>query len=98
MKASNAASASLFVSAIQISCNDRLAFGCWLFGSLLRTLADGAAPLRLWSVAFGRCADGRLIGRGGNPRRKVDIDETTTETAPSQQSAVEEVNSPRSRR
>src|SRR3954463_10695704 len=39
MKASNAASASLFVSAIQISCNDRLAFGCWLFGSLLRTLA-----------------------------------------------------------
>src|SRR3954471_22085350 len=39
MKASNAASASLRVSAIQISCNDRLAFGCWLFGSLLRTLA-----------------------------------------------------------
>src|SRR6202022_4611274 len=39
MKASNAASASLLVSAIQISCNDRLAFGCWLFGSLLRTLA-----------------------------------------------------------
>src|SRR5688500_536326 len=39
MKASNAASASLLVSAIQISCNNRLAFGCWLFGSLLRTLA-----------------------------------------------------------
>src|SRR5204862_4142975 len=39
MKASNAASATLLVSAIQISCNDRLAFGCWLFGSLLRTLA-----------------------------------------------------------
>src|SRR5882672_8800123 len=39
MKASNAASASLLVSAIQISCSDRLAFGCWLFGSLLRTLA-----------------------------------------------------------
>src|SRR4030081_3339674 len=37
MKASNAASASLLVSAIQISCNARLAFGCWLFGSLLRT-------------------------------------------------------------
>src|SRR4051812_20480260 len=31
--------ATLLVSAIQISCNDRLAFGCWLFGSLLRTLA-----------------------------------------------------------
>src|SRR6266851_2179366 len=39
MKASNAASASLLVSAIQISCSDRLAFGCWLFGNLLRTLA-----------------------------------------------------------
>src|SRR6266446_2460060 len=39
MKASNAASASLLVSAIQISCNDRLALGCWLFGNLLRTLA-----------------------------------------------------------
>src|SRR5215211_1130849 len=39
MKASNAALASWLVSAIQISCNDRVAFGCWLFGSLLRTLA-----------------------------------------------------------
>src|SRR5207245_857915 len=39
MKASNAASASLLVSAIQISCDDRLALGCWLFGNLLRTLA-----------------------------------------------------------
>src|SRR5712671_3355311 len=39
MKASNAASASVLVSAIQISCNDRLALGCWLFGNLLRTLA-----------------------------------------------------------
>src|SRR5216110_891409 len=39
MKASNASSASLLVSAIQISCSDRLAFGCWLFGSLLRMLA-----------------------------------------------------------
>src|SRR5262252_8165508 len=39
MKASNAASASAFVSAIQISCRARLAFGCWLFGSLASTLA-----------------------------------------------------------
>src|SRR6476660_7015655 len=39
MKASNAVSASALVSAIQISCNDRFAFGCWLFGSLFRTLA-----------------------------------------------------------
>src|ERR1700687_1203615 len=46
MKASNAASASLLVSAIQMSCNDRLAFGWWLFGSLLRTLAvsGGLSP------------------------------------------------------
>src|SRR5215468_10143688 len=39
MKASNAASASAFVSAIQISCSARLALGCWLFGSLATTLA-----------------------------------------------------------
>src|SRR3954451_21501120 len=52
MKASNAASASLFVSAIQISCNDRLAFGCWLFGSLLRTLAVLCTQQRL--LACGR--------------------------------------------
>src|SRR5258708_23538853 len=30
---------SFLVSAIQISCSARLAFDCWLFGSLLRTLA-----------------------------------------------------------
>src|SRR5262244_4269801 len=39
MKASNAARPSAFVSAIQISCNSRLAFGCWLFGSLASTYA-----------------------------------------------------------
>src|SRR6267378_289644 len=39
MKASNASSAAALVSAIQISCNARLAFGCWLFGSLASTLA-----------------------------------------------------------
>jgi hypothetical protein len=33
------ASASFLVSAIQISCSARLAFGCWLFGSLLKALA-----------------------------------------------------------
>src|SRR5436190_12863633 len=38
-KASNAANASFLVSAIQISCSARLAFGCWLFGSLFRTFA-----------------------------------------------------------
>jgi hypothetical protein len=36
MKASNAASASLLVSAIQISCNDRLAFG-WSYRQILVT-------------------------------------------------------------
>src|SRR5712671_5383799 len=39
MKASNAASASFLVSAIQISWSARLAFECWLFGSLFKTLA-----------------------------------------------------------
>src|SRR5947208_10929869 len=39
MKASNASSAATLVSAIQISCKARLAFGCWLFGSLASTLA-----------------------------------------------------------
>ena|SRR5438067_5451931 len=29
----------VLVSTIQVSCSARLAFGCWLFGSLLRTLA-----------------------------------------------------------
>src|SRR5207344_1818409 len=33
------ASAPAFVSAIQISCRARLAFGCWLFGSLASTFA-----------------------------------------------------------
>jgi hypothetical protein len=33
-KASNATSASFLVSAIQISWSARLAFDCWLFGSL----------------------------------------------------------------
>src|ERR1700731_3285168 len=39
MKASNAASASFLVAAIQISWSARLAFDCWLLGSLFKTLA-----------------------------------------------------------
>src|SRR5271156_4488001 len=39
MKPLNAASASDLVSAIQISCNERLAFACRLFGSLFKTFA-----------------------------------------------------------
>src|SRR6516162_2464063 len=39
MKASNASTAAALVSAIQISCNARLAFGCWLFGNLAITFA-----------------------------------------------------------
>src|SRR6266704_1053468 len=38
-KASKARSASFLVSAIQISCSARLAFDCWLYGNLFRTLA-----------------------------------------------------------
>src|SRR6266436_4271756 len=51
-KASNAASASFLVSAIQISCSARLAFDCWLFGSLLRTLAVLCTQQR-WPRVFG---------------------------------------------
>src|SRR5437763_974854 len=39
MKASNASSAAALISAIQISCNARFAFGCWLFGNLASTFA-----------------------------------------------------------
>src|SRR5580704_19332286 len=46
MKASNAASAPFLVSAIQISWSARLAFDCWLLGSLFKTLAVSAN--RLW--------------------------------------------------
>src|SRR5215510_13048882 len=52
-KASKAASASVLVSAIQISCSARLAFGCWLFGSLLRTLAVLCTQQR-WPRVWGQ--------------------------------------------
>src|SRR2546430_1015068 len=45
MKASNASSAATLVSAIQISCSARLAFGCWLFGNLASTFAVHPAAL-----------------------------------------------------
>src|SRR5437899_12671333 len=51
-KASNAASASFLVSAIQISWSARLAFGCWLFGSLFKTLAVLCTQQR-WPRVFG---------------------------------------------
>src|SRR5947207_11187086 len=51
-KASKAASASFLVAAIQISCSARLAFDCWLFGSLLRTLAVLCTQQR-WPRVFG---------------------------------------------
>jgi hypothetical protein len=38
-KASKAEGASFLISAIQTCCSAHLAFGCWLIGSLLRTLA-----------------------------------------------------------
>src|SRR5262249_54010993 len=78
MKASNAASASLLVSAIQISCNDRLAFGCWLFGSLLRTLAVLCTQQRCSRVVGHSSATAGAAwslvaatkGGGNEPRRK----------------------------
>src|SRR3981081_1621794 len=53
MKTSNASSAAALVSAIQISCNARLAFGCGLFGNLASTLAVLCTPQRC-SPVFGQ--------------------------------------------
>src|SRR4029079_12632440 len=39
MKASNASAGPPLLSSIHISCNARLAFGCWLFGNLAITFA-----------------------------------------------------------
>src|SRR3979411_889170 len=76
MKASNAASASFLVSAIQISWSARLAFDCWLLGSLFKTLAVLCTQQR-WprvlghtsSTSFHDCALSRTPpdGRGREP-------------------------------
>src|SRR3979411_645113 len=55
MKASNAASASFLVSAIQISWSARLAFDCWLLGSLFKTLAVLCTQQR-WPRVLGHTA------------------------------------------
>src|SRR4051812_16949257 len=79
MKASNASSATALVSAIQISCKARLAFGCWLFGSLASTLAVLCTQQRC-SRVFGQTspaafqnpsAPSAMTSRGGtsSPRR-----------------------------
>src|SRR5712672_604748 len=79
MKASNASSAAALVSAIQISCNARLAFGCWLFGNLASTLAVLCTQQRC-SRVFGQTspaafqnpsAPSAMVSRGGtsSPRR-----------------------------
>src|SRR5437588_7146494 len=82
MKASNANSAATFVSAIHISCNARLAFGCWLFGSLASTFAVLCTQQRC-SRVFGQAspaafqnhpsAPSAMTSRGGtsSPRRCV---------------------------
>src|SRR5712671_2525471 len=79
MKASNASLAAALVSAIQISCNARLAFGCWLFGNLASTLAVLCTQQRC-SRVFGQTspaafqnprAPSAMMSRGGtsSPRR-----------------------------
>src|ERR1700680_4613782 len=79
MKASNASSAAALVSAIQISCNARLAFGCWLFGNLAITFAVLCTQQRC-SRVFGQTspaafqnpsAPSAMTSRGGtsSPRR-----------------------------
>src|ERR1022692_719945 len=79
MKASNANSAATFVSAIHISCNARLALGCWLFGNLASTFAVLCTQQRC-SRVFGQTspaafqnpsAPSAMTSRGGtsSPRR-----------------------------
>src|SRR6266480_2787146 len=79
MKASNASSAATLVSAIQISCSARLAFGCWLFGNLASTFAVLCTQQRC-SRVFGQTspaafqnprAPSAMMSRGGtsSPRR-----------------------------
>src|SRR6185503_13335272 len=79
MKASNANLAATLVSAIQISCNARLAFGCWLFGNLASTFAVLCTQQRC-SRVFGQTspaafqnpsAPSAMASRGGtsSPRR-----------------------------
>src|SRR5260370_285546 len=79
MKASYASSAAALVSAIQISCNARLAFGCWLFGNLAITFAVLCTQQRC-SRVFGQTspaafqnpsAPSAMASRGGtsSPRR-----------------------------
>src|SRR2546423_10310975 len=75
MKASNASPAATFVSAIQLSCNARLAFGCWLFGNLAITFAVLCTQQRC-SRVFGQTSPAapepeRAIG-DGEPRRHVE--------------------------
>src|ERR1700745_2338574 len=76
MKASNASTAAALASAIQISCNARLAFGCWLFGNLAITFAVLCTQQRC-SRVFGQTSPGglpepeRAIG-DGEPRRHVE--------------------------
>src|ERR1700730_13784878 len=74
MKASNASSAATLVSAIQISCSARLAFGCWLFGNLASTFAVLCTQQRC-SRVFGQTspaafqnpsAPSAMMSRGGS--------------------------------
>src|SRR3981189_1845103 len=81
MKQSNARSAVALDSAIQISCSARLAFGCWLFGSLASTLAVLCTQQRL----LARCRPD-LTGGLPEPERAVGNDEPRrhVESAPLQ--------------
>src|SRR3954449_9631447 len=76
MKASNASPAVTLVSAIQISCNARLAFGCWLFGSLASTFAVLCTQQRC-SRVFGQTSPAAFQNPSApsamtSPRRRVE--------------------------
>ncbi len=76
MKASNANSAAALVSTIQISCNARLAFGCWLFGNLASTIRGLVHPAALLARfrpdLAGRLPEPECAVGDDEPRRHVE--------------------------
>src|SRR5579863_7813691 len=69
MNASSAVSAAFLVSAIQMSCNARLALACRLFGSLFKTFA--VCRVGRWRGGF-RC-EGMTVGRRLSPAAGVSV-------------------------
>jgi hypothetical protein len=73
MKASNAGSATALVSAIQISCTARLAFGYWLFGSLASLRDLHILRMSAQSSTWRRCSPSRRLSQM-KPRIGAEVD------------------------